>query len=101
MNKKNWTDGPWHWEMVDPTVMALYGPRGDYDFVLWSSICEACAERGNCCTAPRKENADLIAAAPELYDALEELLDHATEFFEEGECDEFFDVLAKARGEGD
>ena len=58
---KKATRGPWHWEMVDPSVMALYGPRDDYDFVLWSQICKACVERGNRCTAPSEDNAHFIA----------------------------------------
>ena len=65
--------GPWKWVMEDPECMALYGPNGLWDHVLWTQICPACAERGNRCTAPNEANARLIAAAPDMYDALKSL----------------------------
>ena len=65
------TPGPWEWTMEDASVMALYGPRGLEDHVLWSGICTACQETGNRCTAPNDANARLIAMAPGLLEALE------------------------------
>ena len=66
MSDASVTPGPWHWVFEDASVMALYGPDDERDFVLWSGICPACQKRGGRCTAPNDANADLIAKAPEL-----------------------------------
>lgn len=68
------TPGPWKWTAEDSSVLALYGPRGDEDHVLWSEICPACQKSGGRCTAPNDANARLIAAAPDLLAMLEEII---------------------------
>ena len=108
MSEPKWTKGPWHWEVEDGSFMGLYrpdGPLGVDSFVMWAQICTACQERGNRCTAPNDANAHLIAAAPELYEALENVVK-----FQEWivlrppKPDTVYGravrVLAKARGEG-
>lgn len=63
------TPGPWEWSYEDPSVLALYGPRGPLDHVLWSQICPACQECDGQCTGPNTPDARLIAAAPDLLEA--------------------------------
>jgi hypothetical protein len=54
------TPTPWKWEWHDTSVLALYGPGGLEEHVLWCGICPACQERGGRCTAPTDANADHI-----------------------------------------
>lgn len=71
------TPGPWTWEWEDKDIFALYGPKGGEDFVLWVRICETCAERKTRCTAPSEANARLIASAPDMLEALQEIVANA------------------------
>ena len=71
------TTGPWEWVFEDTAVMALYGPKGPEDHVLWAGICDACAKRGARCTAPNDANARLIAEAPEMLTLLTELYEES------------------------
>lgn len=69
MNEPRWTPGPW-----------LFQPIADHHRGWVKSVCKGWPERivarpeGQETADERKANAHLIAAAPELYRALEELL---------------------------
>ena len=71
-----WTPGPWKWVIHDYSMASIEGPNGEYDHVLSVSPCKGCQARtkewlwGRCLT-PSEANAHLIAAAPDLYAALE------------------------------
>ena len=114
---KKWTPGPWVVEQTHPTnaclyvseskggheVCTLYGADGD-----WAE----CGPDGNWGEQPiREANAHLIAAAPDLYEALEACVDElmsilhgerdgvwSNEVFESVESP-YRKALAKARGE--
>ena len=84
-DKTTFTPGPWRWIVEDYSMANLQGPNGELDHVLSSSPCEGCvkhAKQNNPnpewqwarCTTPSEANALLIAAAPEMYDALEYLI---------------------------
>lgn len=74
--------GPWHWECHDHSMVTLCGGGEDaiIGHIMSVSPCEACAGRaepkewkwGRCHT-PNEADARLIAAAPELLAALNEL----------------------------
>lgn len=70
------TPGPWHWVIHDSSMATLQG-QGEWDHVASIGPCEACQARADPdewkwgrCTTPREANARLIAAAPDLLDAL-------------------------------
>ncbi len=54
------TPTPWKWCFEDASVLAIYGPDGDEDHVLWAGICPACQETGGRCTAPSDADANHI-----------------------------------------
>lgn len=101
MSERKWTPGPWvavrnsaYWE-VNPANGA---GDGDVPF----TIGDVCASSpGNADGGLQKANAHLIAAAPDLYDALQEMVDYCN-----AECGSKIypghqanQALAKARGE--
>lgn len=71
------TPTPWKWTWEDESVMALYGPDDEMDFVLWSAICPACQKTGNRCTAPNDANADHIVHCVNAHSKLVLALGHA------------------------
>ena len=105
MGEPKWTPGPWHWYVEDGSFMGLSGPDGQYDHILWSEICPACQKRGNRCTAPNDPNAHLIAAAPELYEALRDIVSIMPAYWDKipdairRKAERGVVALAKARGE--
>jgi hypothetical protein len=72
------TPGPWDWSIEDASMATLMGPRELRDHVMSVSPCRSCStgeaswEWGRC-TTPTLANARLIAAAPDLLEALAEL----------------------------
>jgi len=93
-----YTPGPWTWIMEDPSCLALYGPKGLLDHVLWSRICPACAERGAKCTGPNDANAQLIAAAPDLLTACKEAEDLYWVDMQPSTVRKLREAIAKAEG---
>lgn len=103
MTERKWTKGPW---MVQPPEhgydnVSLEGGLGGI-FAADECICEFGADDtyyNSCGQYPSPANANLIAAAPDLYEALENLLyamrlEHPYTTYPEAEK-----ALAKARGE--
>ena len=90
-NETKWTPGPWH---VPKARGYAHGPvdKNDVPVVTWTGMARPRQENG-------MANAHLVAAAPDLYEALEAMLDECVD-------DEFAPhvmdaraALAKARGE--
>lgn len=111
--KEKFTPGPWGWVISDYSMATLCGLNsvGEYDglerHVLSSSPCKACQGRANPkewvfgrCLTPKLPDAHLIAAAPELYEALNAIVHHSVSgihmnnLYAKGRA-----ALAKARGE--
>ena len=92
-SETKWTPGPWH-SRGFPTISAGKG-KG-----MIVKVLERYMDR-----AEREANAHLIAAAPDLYEALEYLLRHNRELVAQGvNIDAYlmssaYAALAKARGE--
>lgn len=104
-DEPKWTRGPWQWIAEDKSVVALYGPNFPEDHVLWSERCPACQERMAQCTTPNAANRALIAAAPLLYEALEDAMELLS-VPEHAQDEEWYEryhkipkALAAARGE--
>ena len=78
MSERRWTPGPWHWVIHDHSMATLQGPAEEMDHVVSISPCASCEGRqkewqwGTCMT-PELADAHLIAAAPDLYEALKAL----------------------------
>lgn len=94
----NYTPGPWiadAWVGTDP-YDDPDGPFVEVGDVRWSP---------NKVDVPaaieQKANADLIAAAPELLEALESLLAQVEQYGHKPECDTARAAIAKAKGETD
>lgn len=87
MSEAKFTKGPWTFEH------GVYTPEDNY-FSMISSHC------GNVCHVWDKDDAHLIAAAPDLYEALEDVLGLIPLEFEESPMVAFAKAaLDKARGE--
>lgn len=72
--------GPWEWVIEDHSMAILYGP--DDAHVMAVSPCKSCIEdaepkewKWGRCQTPTADHARLIAAAPDLLDALQFYLD--------------------------
>lgn len=65
----NYTDGPWTYEMISNDAARIWGPNNTFVAECWKPHGKA---------YPTKANARLIAAAPELLEALEHVLKHLT-----------------------
>jgi len=103
MNNTKFTPGPWKWndkELLDSTNAAIIkheddGACGDPE----------CCGAGSCWVEVREADKPLIAAAPDLYAAIEAFLsylehDDSLHTAEAGQIDEqMHAALAKARGE--
>jgi len=79
MNEKH-TPGPWKWEILDESMMALgtIGYAAMEGNVLFVTRCKACQSSPPdlehdkyLCSWPKRADAPLLAAAPELLHALE------------------------------
>ncbi len=73
------TAGPWHWEIHDVSMASLCGPDGERDHVLSVSPCKSCQDGKDewawrRCTVPNEADADLLVAAPDLYEALDAMV---------------------------
>ena len=99
----NFTPGPWGWVWVKPEYWGgewkregLLGTNGSYVMSFGADY----AYYNRCGDVPCEANANLIAAAPDLYKALDDLLD-AVGFGKNlsDAIDAGVDALIKARGE--
>ena len=93
-NQGKWTPGPWH---VPKAGGYAHGPvdKNDVPVVTWTGMARPRQENG-------MANANLIAAAPELYEALENIVTELEETGFQGEWDSYPQAraaLAEARGE--
>jgi hypothetical protein len=69
------TPGPWHWVKEDKSMIILGQVGNELEHhVLSCKICDACAERNAPCLSPSEDNANLIAASPELLIVLDDLI---------------------------
>jgi hypothetical protein len=70
------TPGPWEWVTEDEGDVIILCKDGDYfeGFVLECSKCDSCKGTASRCTLPTAENAALIQAAPDMYDACEDIV---------------------------
>ena len=77
MSETRWTDGPWSCVRKHPHVWAIDAPGGDIDLghVKWHSLADVygCDDMEEVGSEKARANAHLIAAAPELYEALDKL----------------------------
>ena len=107
MSELKWTPGPWVVGRPHPTNACLYiQPEGGYGDIATLYGADGDHQEksrdGNWCDQPiRAANAHLIAAAPDLYDALQAMVDYCN-----AECGSKIypghqanQALAKARGE--
>lgn len=69
-----WTLGPWEWIAPDHSVTFLAPAAEPLNAIVTVRTCSSCDKRQSNCCAPSEANARLIAAAPELYEALENLV---------------------------
>ena len=81
------TPGPWHWEIEDKSMATLSGKDFLKQHVMSVSPCGSCIDKladdaspFGVCTMPTDANARLIAAAPELLAALEEIAEGKGQF---------------------
>ncbi len=81
MSEGKHTPGPWRWQIHDHSAASLGGDQCvEENHVLTVSPCKSCQKRaerwewGRCLT-PNEANAALIAAAPDMLEALEGLLE--------------------------
>lgn len=108
-----YTPGPWGWVIHDHSLASLgVLPNPGYGdpLVLAVGPCEECAERGKPdwlwgrCQTPSEANARLIAAAPQLYEALRDALDMIVDASRDGtyslsEFEHLKAALKQARGD--
>jgi hypothetical protein len=79
------TPGPWEWHWEDESMLVLHGQDVLFNMVLVTNPCEACQNRTretgelNKCLAPNEADARLIAAAPDLLKALQDLVEDITD----------------------
>lgn len=102
MTERKWTPGPWVYRPHKYDDWGLVRGSDDYP-VASASICRATEEEKDNCRRdhrdPAEANAHLIAAAPDLYEALEYLLNNAD--LTRGDKIVAREALAKARGESE
>ena len=71
------TPGPWRWIAHDHSMGSLVGPDEMYDHVLSVSPCDSCQKEGESpfdrCTSVYQNDMNLIAAAPDLLEALKKI----------------------------
>jgi len=109
---ENFTPGPWKWVFSESSDSSYLVPTHHEDAEKYPSLCcvaddgSACGEYG-ATLDPNSPDAHLIAAAPEMYEALKSVLnsDMAMREEDEGNISPTLEiirtVLAKARGEHD
>lgn len=107
MGEMKHTPGPWEWEILDESMMALgaVGSAAMEGNVLFVTRCEACQKEvldlehdKHLCNWPKRADAPLLAAAPDLLEACEMSL-HAFEDNWAINWDDLRRAIAKARGE--
>lgn len=81
MSKPKFTQGPWHWELtggpLDPPQLEGNIEYSDCNPILMCAGCKpSCMKHKNepCPLVPSKADQSLIAAAPDMYEALEEVI---------------------------
>lgn len=99
MSEPKWTPGPWR--VMEPVALDYRAPLiygADQKSLVANA--EGGGPRRAVAAPEARANAFLIAAAPELYEALEECLREHGGFTIKGECERrAVAALAKARGE--
>lgn len=103
MSESKHTPGPWHWLIHDHSCASLGvgdDPGMGTPLVMSVSPCRSCADRARDgewkwgrCTTPSEADARLIAAAPEMYEALHDLI-ALVETLDGGEHDDAPELIA-------
>ncbi len=99
MSENNWTPGPWKYR--DGKEKYAKGSQWHYGFLICSTDGEQIAQTSGRYDGTDEPNARLIAAAPELYEALKNMLDKygCGTALKCPDCDQARAALAKAEGE--
>lgn len=97
MNKQKFTPGPWRYSKALPNLIECREGRKQYLY----TVCQL--GEGSGWSKNKEANAALIAAAPEMYEALADIAENCgnhgcSETCAEADC-KICEILKKARGE--